>query len=191
MRRSAGPEVTYIDVPSTRETGNARSRTTSVPAAAGGNVAYPAGEAAVYKVQEGTYYGNIFDPANLSDWFSISTAIAFPAEVTASWNARPLLDRHELVMYERMSSCNSPGWTDSQASMFSRLCADADNAAQSGVRLCAANYAGMCGRQCAALKTPAGYGSYFDDCKDGSGTSWSHPLTIYLHSSCDITTCAN
>lgn len=124
-------------------------------------VKYPAKEAEVFRFREGGFYGNIFAP----------DAAGQPGSK---------------VLFDDQYACFGEQWTLAAASLADRLCA-----------LPASSAAGQCFVNTPVPCSPPG--GQPDGCQHSgdakslvytpcaaAGSSWSHPITVYLNHPCDL-----
>ena len=131
---------------------------------------YPVSEYALFRKNEGTFFGNVFLRDHL--------AMSYSLDANGNFVGTPLLPPGQFpTPYQAMFACNDPGWTWGDAYMASRVCASG------GSMPCAATPVGACPSSCNAGSVPAGYGAYASCSHAGT---WNAPLTSFLHARTDV-----
>ena len=175
------------------------------PKAKGGGSAFPLFVEELFKLKEGAFYGNIFNPEKLNPNVTI-----IPAEGDRK---QPILrirkgdEKHSglghpvVVLYEDAAVCHDPDWTEGDAYMHARNCAIATVQDESGAlaqaNLCVALPLGECSKSGVLADDPAarcqvfdGYvelGDFdYDDCLDQVGNVRRFPITSYLDDPCSV-----
>jgi len=149
---------------------------------------FPARELQVFAIEEGSFYGNLFNPAELNS--AISRTVDAAGVVSTFF---PDTGGAELEVYRDAFACHDPNWTDGMAYLSHRLCA-ADLVADNGINtatLCAADKLGVCiGGPTPACSTgdaaPVVGDGDNGGCKDEVGVVRQRPLTVKLHLPCDL-----
>lgn len=132
---------------------------------------YPAPEAVVYETREGAFYGTIFGTNVLQPGVDVHVHAAGETyEVVGNKEV------YEGSIYQRMFSCNDPGWTSRHAVAISRLCALPGN------YNCATVPTGECSRQCQIDDGSVVRGNRdYERCASPGGIIWEWPLTSSVH----------
>lgn len=152
--------------------------------AASGKVAYPASENRVFRVREGAFFGNIFDPSALDKNVNVQI---WPNE---QYTVTGTDVRVKGSIYKRMFSCSADGWSDPKASNAERVCASPSSGEN-----CAAEYLGACTTDstgtlptniCSTNDSPGVTGDAdFYECK-GGGETFYWAVSVNLNDRCDI-----
>lgn len=144
---------------------------------------FPASELALFKLREGAFFGNLFNPAAHSPDVSVTilpngvaitdvpmTSVAIPVYLDA-W------------------ACHDPNWTTPQAYMHDRLCAVVHDTEGDIAELCAATSLGSCvggaAPRCSSPDVAPAGDLDFGGCKD-PGNAVRESLTVMLHQPCDL-----
>jgi hypothetical protein len=143
---------------------------------------YPASENQVFPYEEGSFYGDFFEPGDHESGV-IRDVNAIGVITTLIPAGGPI------TVFRGASACSDSNWLADDAYMTERRCAAVVEDDTEGV-LCAADYLGVCfGGTDPACATndglPLGDGDN-DDCEDGLGITRTLPLTTRLHKPCDL-----
>ncbi len=142
---------------------------------------YGSPEGKVFRYREGAFYGTLFDPKALATKVYVG-------------NDKKIIGRDAVVsgpVYMRMFSCYAPEWGYGVAYATHRVCARPGSGEN-----CAAEVTGACidrkdssfpASRCLVEDGPLVDGDGdFGECYDSSMEMWMEPITVYLHTPCDL-----
>ncbi|HSP79165.1 MAG TPA: hypothetical protein VLQ93_11580, partial [Myxococcaceae bacterium] len=145
------------------------------------NTAYGSAEGEVFRYREGAFYGTIFDSKALATKVYVgkdNKVVGRSAVISGS-------------VYMRMFSCYAPEWGYGEAYATHRVCALPGSGEN-----CAATVTGACvsrsdpsypASRCLMEDGPLVQGDGdFEECYDSFEGMWMEPVTVYLHSPCDL-----
>ncbi|WP_437942681.1 hypothetical protein [Sorangium sp. So ce341] len=154
-----------------------------------------------YPVQEGAFFGNLFDPEKLNTDAEVKLEKTFVKGTTLDKSklvyrvVRPSLQEVEVV-YGNAFACSPPDplsslmWVDQRLRVESRTCAMSGDHS----RGCVARNAGSCAGEPYSPEQPPPI------CEIGPGTyaacyseeaAWLHPITVFLKDPCELSDCSN
>ncbi len=145
------------------------------------DTAYELSESDVFHYREGAFYGTLFD----------SSALAANVYVNKLGGVEGKTQLVTGSVYRKMFSCYAPEWMHGVAYATHRVCALPNSGAN-----CAATVTGACtnpreqgfpGSVCRVEdgSLVSGDGD-FEQCMDPSKEEWLEPVTVYLHTPCDL-----
>ncbi len=147
--------------------------------------AEPIPEVDVFRVREGAFFGNLFDPKKLG-------VLVVPDKETKSNKLTVIGDPEAggtgaVVAYQGMFSCADSQWTEPDAYRFERVCA-----VSAGARLCAAVTLGPCPKTCRVDDGALLQGDRdLEKCVDNVGQPHRNPLTVFLKDACALVSSAS
>jgi hypothetical protein len=172
----------------------------------GAGAVFPAGVDDVFeKNNEGTFFGNILDPASLNP-----NLVILPAEndrgviiqVAKGTKDHTGLGDNEIYLYEDAWACHDPRWTQGDAYLHHRNCAIANVQPEGGgstvqANLCVSRPLGECNKLEEDFDSPNSLCQIYDshavlgdfdrsDCLDGRGNLRRFAITTYLDEPCDL-----
>ena len=140
------------------------------------NATYPVSETVAFPYREGAFYGNLFT-SNLA-----AEVTVIPSKTGGDGTQQISRSLVSGSVYPEMYVCPDPGWTQAAAYATHRVCALPNQGAN-----CAATVLDSCNRVCGTSDAAPvlGDGDY-GTCKSPQGTLWPEPITVFLHSPCDL-----
>jgi hypothetical protein len=143
--------------------------------------AYGLSEGDVFHYREGAFYGTLFD----------ASALAATVYVDRAGGVKGKGQLVQGTVYRKMFSCYAPEWMHGAAYATHRVCALPGSGAN-----CAATVTGACinpqdrsfpASVCQVEDGPlvSGDGD-FERCMDPGKGEWREPITVYLHTPCDL-----
>ncbi|WP_437564447.1 hypothetical protein [Sorangium sp. So ce542] len=155
-----------------------------------------------YRVQEGAFFGNLFDPEKLNTDAEVKLEKTFGKGTTLDKSkpvyriVRPSLKDVEVV-YEDAFACSPPDplpyvvWSNQHLLMQSRICAMSGDQSWGCVAQSAGSCAGETGSSdppppvCAGAMEPGTYAACSSE-----EAAWMHPITVFLKDPCQLYSCS-
>jgi hypothetical protein len=182
------PSVTFACPPSGTYSvmvGTYDSTLTFAPGLAVGSnpQSFPVAEPDVFRYVEGAFYGNIFDSTKLSRYYQ--TWVDETGHLQTLYVSGQVMP----TLYAGGFACYSARISDGYANLQQRLCT---------LGSCLMPIAGACRQQapgqlglpyrCANTNVGSSGGGQYDGCMGTDGVVYTHPITTFLHDSCDTVT---
>jgi len=143
---------------------------------------FPASELSLFKLREGAFFGNLFNPGLHSP--DVSTIILPSGQAVIDVPMTSV----DIPVYRDAWACYDPNWTTPQAYMHDRLCAIVNDGTDEA-HLCIATTLGAClggvAPRCSSGDVAPAGDQDFGGCKDNLNAV-RESLTVMLHQPCDL-----